>query len=42
LPLHTEALGPSREPTSAPWLVAEAFITTLAVIGAFWLTWAAR
>ena len=42
LPLHTEALGPSREPTSAPRLVAEAFIIPLAVNGSFWLAWVSR
>ena len=30
-----------RRPTSAPRLVAEAFITARAVIGAFWLAWVA-
>ncbi len=30
-----------RRPTSAPRLMAEAFLTALAVIGTFWLAWAA-
>jgi hypothetical protein len=34
LPLATVV----RRPTSAPRLMAEAFITALAVIGTFWLT----
>ncbi len=28
-----------RRPTSAPRLVVEAIIATLAVIGGFWLAW---
>ena len=30
-----------RRPTSAPRLVAEAFVTTLAVIALVWLAWVA-
>ncbi len=30
-----------RQPTSPPRLMAEAFITALAVIGLVWLAWAA-
>jgi hypothetical protein len=30
-----------RRPSSTPRLVVEAFITVLAVIGAFWLAWVA-
>jgi hypothetical protein len=30
-----------RRPTSTPRLVAEAFLTALAVIGVFWLAWVA-
>ena len=30
-----------RRPTSAPRLMAEAFVTALAVIGAVWLAWVA-
>jgi hypothetical protein len=30
-----------RRPTASRRLMAEAFITTLAIIGAFWLAWAA-
>jgi hypothetical protein len=42
LPLHTEALDPSREPPATLRRLVEAFITTLAVVGAFWLAWAIR
>jgi hypothetical protein len=31
-----------RRPTSAPRLVAEAFVTALAVIAFVWLAWVAR
>jgi len=37
--LPLAALG--RRPTSAPRLVAEVFITALAVIGLVWLAWVA-
>ena len=31
-----------QRPTSTPRLMCAAFVTALAVIGAFWLAWAAR
>jgi hypothetical protein len=34
-------VGIVRRPTSAPRLVAEAFVTALAVIGLVWLAWVA-
>jgi hypothetical protein len=30
-----------RRPTSAPWLVVEAFVVTIAVIAPVWLAWVA-